>query len=271
VRIANHLADVFLQFTIIGDEALDGIVDFAQNAVDTTVDLLRAADTTDVREAVACALYCRLKLTDSDFTQEVKEGWILDILGIGTLDFNLAFSAFVAILDLNTWRQRARSNDENEGDCDACECDEFISDCPEGTEWLSVLDFTVAQGPVTGYGGSAWTSGQGWNGDAYGSGEDINFHVNFTAAHVLRVQVNKTIASRGGANNASTIVVQLSGTNLETQHGETTVTGEVTDSYLMDRTIDLIYIDENTGDAGGNAVITQMTICGTGTKPSELP
>lgn len=162
MQIANAVLDMFAQFTVIGDEAADGVFAYVEGIITETTAIVRAGDTTDWRIAVKCALLCRLLPTHGSFGDTraaVLDGWRGDILDVSAIPIGVAFASFIDSIQLQTFQLRARIANNNVGECDDCDtCGDEVTICffggqghttdttvPPGTTLVFTADFVYGQ------------------------------------------------------------------------------------------------------------------------------
>jgi len=124
MQIANAVLDMFAQFTVVGDEAADGVFAYVEGIITETLAVVRAGDTTDWRIAMKCALYCRLLATGGSFGTDralILDGWESDISALSAIPIGVAFRSFIQTVDIQTFQIRARVSNNNVGECDDCE------------------------------------------------------------------------------------------------------------------------------------------------------
>jgi len=167
VDIANAVLDLFAQFTVVGDEALDGVFAFVKGIIDETLAVVRAGDTTEWRSDLKCALYCRLLQYGGYFGDTkalIITPWKGDITGLSPIPIGLAFNSFLDSIDIGAFQQRARISANNVGEVD---------DCAACTYWDVWLDFTTGahswvSEPMDGSGWGASRNSTGWHRSATG-------------------------------------------------------------------------------------------------------
>lgn len=167
MQIANAILDMFAQFTVIGDEAADGVFAYVQGIITEGLLIVRAGDTTDWRIAIKCALYCRLIETSGSFGTTrgtILDGWRSDILALSAIPIGTAFSSFIDTIAIETFQIRAHVANNNIGECDDCDT------CPDG-DWAYRWDFLVSDGGFAPSSDIAvqspepvWSAGNGWVG-----------------------------------------------------------------------------------------------------------
>jgi len=213
MQIANAILDMFAQFTVIGDEAADGVFAYVEGIISETVAVVRAGDTTDWRIAMKCALYCRLQATSAGFGDTravILDGWRSDILALSPIPIGVAFASFIDSIKLETFQLRARIANNNVGECDDCE------GCAD-TDWCVLYDFTVdsygsvwASDPQDGSGwGASWVAGVGWQNASTAMAFSAIFP---TGSHVTEVWLDCTddgavFEQHSGVNYYDSIVV----------------------------------------------------------------
>lgn len=122
-KVANKIADVFLQFTIIGDEALDAITEMATAAVQETIAVIQAADTVEFQDAARCALVCQLMKESGVFNQNVLDAWSLEVAGMIThAPASQTYAFMYKSIALGTWQAKARLFQTSTENCSDCDC-----------------------------------------------------------------------------------------------------------------------------------------------------
>lgn len=160
MQIANAVLDMFAQFTVIGDEAADGVFAYVEGIISETTAVVRAGDTTDWRILMKCSLYCRLLNSGVGFGTDratILDGWRSDILSLSAIPIGVAFASFIDSVQLETFQLRARIANNNVGECDDCDL----------CGWCWDIDLTAAHGYVSGITAyscvPSFTSGAGWH------------------------------------------------------------------------------------------------------------
>jgi len=121
--MVNGVIDFFLGWLPEMPELLDDIQGIVEQAVTTTIDTIKSADTTDWRIQVKCDLYCRLFNTGGSFGTDrstILDGWQSDILAHSSPLIGIPFAAFVSMIPLSLFQIRARVANNNVGECDDC-------------------------------------------------------------------------------------------------------------------------------------------------------
>lgn len=142
--IADVTADVInvlLQFTVIGNEALDAAKDTVEGVVTETLDLLRAWDTEEFQEFVRCALYCELVKHGGGFGDswdDVMAPWVAKVAAKLDTGLGPVYALFLESIALQTYQLQASVGSLSEVSCLQC------VDCPD-----LIISYTHGSGPAT--------------------------------------------------------------------------------------------------------------------------
>lgn len=139
-EVSADVINIFLQFTVIGDEALNAAEDLVEGAVEATTDLLRASDTEEFQEFVRCCIHCALLDNNGEVgnTWEAAIGPAIDCIASNTTSIiGPVYALMMTAIALQTYQLQAALARNESSSCAPCE------DCPE-----ILLSYDQGTGPL---------------------------------------------------------------------------------------------------------------------------
>lgn len=266
-----------------------------------TVAVCRLADTPEVRDILACDLFCKIRAGGDPYnlSDAIIENWV-DAINSLSLEFppqtySPGLGFLVAVINLMIGRrylyQRYALGLNN---CDN-DWEILCTDCPTD-EWTAEIDFTVTQGGWTTYGlgpftpstGGVWTSGVGWEDTLVQDNSPGSHKFNIVAIQLL-LSEDANITSirafynytRGYFKFASAEIHEIrspAATQLLAKPYPVDDGSNDMNTSIIDISSDQIRVRVNTSyrektdntSPAGSATITSIRITGNGVIPAEL-